>query len=278
MCLLCLMPVICPADTGAAGDLGTVVRVNEYVTLREMPKRKAAEIAKMPLNSTFVYLGETDDDFSYVSYQGQCGYALSEYLKQLPVEKGTPIEPDDVLKIRLNLFLTNFSARWFDSGAAFVFGEHRDREMVDFAVDMLFADSMEYGEWGDFNARVNGSRIPEMVARWFGVPSVNVTDTRYDYHEGFYYSDETGGRSNGGFVIVDRVELLENDRSRISFTVYGTGEDWKPEAVCTLSANRASAMYPDIVNRSGTAVIRMNGQTADETQWTLEYWIVKTNE
>lgn len=273
LCLLLLLPVFGAADTGKHGDIGIVSNVNEYVTLREVPRRKGMEVARIPLGGKVVYLSETEGDFSEVSYKGMTGYVLNEYLKRQEPEKGTAVTPDNAMTIKLNLFLTAFSEQGFARNAAFMLEECRDREMVDFAVDTLFSRNAESGEWGDYNSRTDGQEVPAIVDRYFGV-SVNLSDTRYHTREGYYYSQETGGRVSGGFAIIDWVERLENGLVRVTFTVYGAGEDWKPEAVCTLSPNRAESMYKDAVNQHGSAVINMNGTPENEENWKLTFYVL----
>ena len=113
LCLLLLLPVFGAADTGKHGDIGIVSNVNEYVTLREVPRRKGMEVARIPLGGKVVYLSETEGDFSEVSYKGMIGYVLNEYLKRQEPEKGTAVTPDNAMTIKLNLFLTAFSEQGF---------------------------------------------------------------------------------------------------------------------------------------------------------------------
>ena len=273
LCLLFLLPLSAAADTGNAGDIGIVSNVNEYVTLREIPKRKGMELERIPLGGKVVYLSEPEGDFSEVSYKGTIGYVLSEYLTRRMPENGTAFTPDNAMTIRLNLFLTAFTGQWFGGNGAFTLEEYRDRELVDFAVDTLFSRAAEAGEWGEYNTRIDGQEIPQIVDRYFGV-RVNIQDTRYHYSKGYYYSQETGGRSTGGFAIIDGAEKLENGLYRIAFTAYGAGEYWKPEAVCTLSPSRAESMYKDAHYRHGMAVINMNGSEENEADWKLISYIL----
>ena len=273
--LLLLTSAVSMADAGLAGEIGTVVNVNEYVTLRDVPKKRGAEVDRIPLGGIIVYLGEDEGDFSRVSYRGRYGYVMNAYLQRQPREKGTEVSPDTAMEIRLNLFLTAFSDVWFNGSAAFTLDAYRDRELVDFAVDTLFKSQLEYGPWGDYNARVDGSTVPDMVRRWFGVEYVNVSDTRYEYRNGYYYSDETGGRSTGGFTVVERVEMLSEGLYRVIFSTYGAGEGWKPEAVCALTPERAAAMYPGSLKHAGEAVVDFHGHPEDEQQWTVRFWFVQ---
>lgn len=273
--VLLLAAALCLADVGAAGETGVVSNVQEYVTLRSEPKKRGSEVERIPLGGMVVYLGETEGEFSSVSWHGQSGYVMDTYLKRQPREKGTAITPDSAMTIRLNLFLTAFSDAGFNSSAAFTMDAYRDRELVDFAVDTLFKTDMEYGEWGDSNARVNGRSVQDLVTRWFGAKNVNLSDTRYEYRDGYYYSYETGGWSTGGFAVVDRVEMLSESLYRVGFTTYGAGEVWKSEAVCALSPDRAAAMYPWSFNHSGEAIVDFHGHPEDEQQWTIRFWFVQ---
>ena len=99
LCLLLLLPVFCAADTGKHGDIGIVSNVNEYVTLREVPRRKGMEVARIPLGGKVVYLSETEGDFSEVSYKGMIGYVLNEYLKRQEPEKRIPVKSSHRLPV-----------------------------------------------------------------------------------------------------------------------------------------------------------------------------------
>ena len=274
--ILALLLMI-PCLALAAGEICEVVNVNEYVTLRELPQRKAKEVDRIPLGDLAVRLNGSEGEFTCLSYHGQVGYVLTQYLSVRPEERGEPIQMEDGTKIQMNLFLTEFSDEWFSWHAAFLLESCRDREMVDLAVDTLFGREMELGEYGEYNARVSGRTVQDMVRSWFGRESVNLSDTRYKYRDGYYYSEETGGRSTGGFVLTEEMQQLPDGRIRVLFSTYGAGASWKPEAVCTLSESSARAMYPYSSVWHGTALVDMHG-TQDRNQWTLSYWYLDSEE
>ena len=61
-------------------EICQVVHCNEFITLRTQPATDAAEICKIPLGADVNYLGNGENGFVRVSYDGKEGYALASYL------------------------------------------------------------------------------------------------------------------------------------------------------------------------------------------------------
>ena len=62
-----------------------VTNCREYISLRRMPSKSAAVLARIPLGATLdgIYYhdgGDTSGDFVYVKYNGQYGFVLWDYL------------------------------------------------------------------------------------------------------------------------------------------------------------------------------------------------------
>lgn len=57
-----------------------VVNCNESITLRPQPDVDSGEICQIPLGETVSYIGPASNGFYEISYMGQTGYSLAEYL------------------------------------------------------------------------------------------------------------------------------------------------------------------------------------------------------
>lgn len=147
-----------------------------------------------------------------------------------PVSQASVYDPIDLTgdqAAAANLFLSNFTetgVRELD-----VYGE--DLPLVDFAHDHLWFndhDAYEYGEYGaGNNCRVSDERIQEIVDKYFYDPRpVDLSQTRFDYIDGYYYHCETGGWTPNGFAHVISACQIEADTYFLSFLVFGDGEHW----------------------------------------------------
>lgn len=67
-------------DISENGSVLYVVNCRESITLRLNPSTKAAEITQIPLYAAVEFIDVAENDFYYVSYNGQHGYALASYL------------------------------------------------------------------------------------------------------------------------------------------------------------------------------------------------------
>ena len=57
-----------------------VVNCNEFITLRSQPDTSASELNRIPLGAQVDIIGASENGFAKVSYKGQTGYALANYL------------------------------------------------------------------------------------------------------------------------------------------------------------------------------------------------------
>ena len=69
-------------SSGGASYYSTcrVVNCNESITLRPQPDVDSGEICQIPLGETVSYIGPASNGFYEISYMGQTGYSLAEYL------------------------------------------------------------------------------------------------------------------------------------------------------------------------------------------------------
>lgn len=153
-----------------------------------------------------------------------------------------------------NLFLSNFTETGIDSCG----DSSEDRALVDFAHDHMWfnnADEFEYGDYfSENNCRVNDERIQSIIDRYFYDPyTVDLTQTRFDYRDGYYYHRETGGWINNGFAHVVGVYPIEENKYFVSFMIFGGGEAWD-RSVMSLTDEEVEAayLYP---NGYGSALI-----------------------
>ena len=55
-------------------------KCNEFINLRENPHTSSKSLAKIPVNAQFTLLGMVDEYFSWIDYNGQRGYVLTDYM------------------------------------------------------------------------------------------------------------------------------------------------------------------------------------------------------
>lgn len=58
-----------------------VVDCDEWISLRESPSTASARLATIPLGASVTYISNAGGGFYKISYNGQVGYALSQYLE-----------------------------------------------------------------------------------------------------------------------------------------------------------------------------------------------------
>lgn len=126
-----------------------------------------------------------------------------------------------------NLFLSNFT----ETGVKNLDAYGDDACLVDFAHDHLWFndnDSFEYGDYfGGNNCRVSDGRIQEIIDKYFYYPrQVELSQTRFDYADGYYYHCETGGWMPDGFAHAVSVCPIGDDMYFVSFMVFGGGYAW----------------------------------------------------
>ena len=165
-----------------------------------------------------------------------------------------PLELTNEQASAANLFLSNFTETGMDE----IENYGDDMALVDFAHDHLWFndyESYEYGEYGeDLNCRVSDDRIQEIVDKYFYDPRpVDLSQTRFDYKDGYYYHMETGGWSSDGFAHVVSLSPIGEDKYFVSFYIFGGGEAWKNDVMDdTLDEIEAAFHHP---NGYGSALI-----------------------
>ena len=157
------------------------------------------------------------------------------------------IELTEKERAAANLFLSNFTevgVRSLDTYGA-------DIDLVDFAHDHLWFndhDSFEYGEYAsDNNCRVSDERIQEIVDKYFyDSQPVDLSQTRFDYADGYYYHCETGGWTPCGFAYAVSAVQIEIDTYFVSFMIFGGGNYWDNSVLNdSLDEIKAVFSYPD---------------------------------
>lgn len=68
------------AFVSETGRTMQVVNCNESITLRKIPDTDGEEICQIPLGATVSFLGTAENGFYMISYNGQTGYSLADYL------------------------------------------------------------------------------------------------------------------------------------------------------------------------------------------------------
>ena len=68
------------SEDGYDGSTLYIAGCDVSITLRSEPSTSAAEISQIPVYSAVNYISSLDNGFSMVSYNGQTGYVLSDYL------------------------------------------------------------------------------------------------------------------------------------------------------------------------------------------------------
>lgn len=139
----------------------------------------------------------------------------------------SPIDVTEKQLAAANLFLSNFT----EVGVDHIESWYEDIDLVDFAHDHMWfndCDAFEYGEYfGDNNCRVSDGDIQRLVDKYFyDAPDVDLSQTRFDYKDGYYYHCETGGWISCGFAHTVSICPLGDDAYFISFMIFGGGYAW----------------------------------------------------
>ena len=164
-----------------------------------------------------------------------------------------PLELTKEQSAAANLFLSNFTEIGADQ-----IEPYRDMDLVDFAHDHMWFndyDSFEYGEYGDdLNCRVSDDRIQQIIDKYFYDPrTVDLSQTRFDYKDGYYYHTETGGWMSDGFAHVVSLCPIGEDKYFVSFYIFGGGDFWENDVLDdTLDEIEAKFHHP---NGYGSALI-----------------------
>lgn len=144
-----------------------------------------------------------------------------------------PMDFTDKQAAAANLFLSNFTEVGVQNLSSFP----DDMDLVDFAHDHMWFndhDAFEYGEYfGDNNCRVADDRIQEIVDKYFYYrpKRVELSETRFDYRDGYYYHCETGGWINDGFAHVISICPAGDDMYYVSFYIFAGGNYWENDVM-----------------------------------------------
>lgn len=288
--VLCLILVLMLAmgaamaeQTVLIGDVMEVVKCKEFITLREEPSTKAAELDRVPLGELVRVLGTYDEKFTRVLYGGQAGYVLTEYLGDLPrtaIAYGdVNVEEGSEEYYNVNLFLSNFTEQYFMSPAGyFRTDDATDGDLVQFAIEHIWfnrQDDLEWGDWGNgsYNVRLSDESIPAVCEKYFGRVPENLSPLYPDYFGGYYYWTETGGHVPGGFAQMRYIERVGANQYRVTFTVHGVYGDWD-ESVFAMTSEELYTQHPEYTGSYrpiGSAVFTAK-DLSDRSTWKLD-WI-----
>jgi len=280
LCMLLLAGTALAAPMILIGDYMEVVKCKEFITLREEPSTKAAELDRVPLGAVVRTLGEYGEDFQRVMYGGQAGYVLSEYLR--PVQEAgyqwvyALPEPGSEEYINVNRFLTAFTEQGFLSpygyfDAAVV----SDQEMVQFAIEHIWYNNpelIEWGEWDAANVRLDAEHVPAVCEQFFGRKPEQMLALFADYFDGYYYWTETGGHVPLGFALMHYFERVGEEQYRVTFTVHGMGGAWDDDVYAMDAAGLAEA-HPEHMGKyqpRGSAVFTAP-DIYDMTTWEIDW-------
>ena len=173
----------------------------------------------------------------------------------------------------LNLFLSNFT----EVGVGEISPFSPDQVLVDFAHDHLWCnrhDDFEFGEYFDgYNCRVADTDIQSVIDDYFyDAPQVDLRQTRLTYRDGYYYHQETGGWSSGGFALSASACALGDGKWLVSFLVFGACEIWDNNEL-GLSFAEAIDKYGDPCSQ-GAAVIYATDLADRSTYKMVSYTLV----
>ncbi len=278
LCLL-ILSILPSSAEDVFGNEYRVVKCNEYITLRETASTKAAALDRVPLGATVTALSEAINGFMLVNYNGKMGYVLERYLEQMPVISGTPIALTPAQHANMNLFLSNFTESCLSYVTEGVFDVQStpDKMLVEFAVDHLWFNSHETKiEWGEYfngnNVRVHRKYVPEILDQYFGKAVTDYAPYYVDFVEPYYYWQETGGHTSGGFACTDQVQYLGGDRYFVSFVILASGEMWETEDT-QLTLPEARAKFPGYSRRAYAIVYTPN--LNDHTTFRLTRYVTE---
>ena len=287
--LVCLL-ILALAGASALAEtdiqIGTWLRVvncQEYITLREEPDTKATALDRIPLGAEAISLDGRENGFVRVTWNGQKGWALERYLKS-DSEYGAPVEPTRDQRYNLNLFLSNFTEAgfcWNEGG--YDESSANAAQLTEFALEHCWFNRQDALDWGDYfdynNVRLSEDQISPVIRKYFGLSMKASHKLTYtDYRDGWYYWQETGGHTSGGFACARVVERLDGRRYRVWFGIYGAGESWDNDA-CYYTPEQALRAYTryDGSDRVpfGCAVIDTGDSGLnDRSDWTMERYAV----
>ena len=261
------------------GDRLEVIKCKEWITLREDPSKKADSLEQMPLGADDLVLLDWDHgDFARLSYDGEVGYALKEYLAVAENFGGEEIAIDEEVRFNINVFLSNFSEQGFAVREGSYLSENADAgDVLDFAINHIwfnkqkFLEWNEEGEWGEYNVRVSAAKVSPTAEKYLNKQVEKGASRNFDLDGNYYYWTETGGHVADGFVCHDSVNALDENRISVYFRVYGAGDAWDNDD-CYLTPEEVQQKY--WCSHVGHAVIYTGGDLYDRDEWHLERYAV----
>ena len=173
-----------------------------------------------------------------------------------------------------NLFLSNFT----ETGVCNVGWKSPDIDLVDFAHDHMWFNSRDRFEFGEYfngnNCRVSDEKIQEVIDKYFWDPwQVDLSETRYDYRDGYYYGCETGGFTPMGFAHVVSVvpcDTYGEPAYLMTFLVYGIGDGWD-SSVYSMTQDAIEAEYADFAPGCGSALVSASDLSDRSTYRMMSY-------
>jgi len=155
-----------------------------------------------------------------------------------------PMNPTPKQLAAANLFLSNFT----EVGIEYISSWPDDMVLVDFAHDHIWFNDQDEYEYGEYfagnNCRVSDDGIQRIINNYFYyAPQVDLSQTRFDYRNGYYYHCETGGSVNCGFAHTLDIVPCGDNFYYISFLIFGGGNYWKNSVM--------SASIEDIIAEFG---------------------------
>ena len=267
MSLVLLPCTTCFAETGfPTGSHVKVVNCEEFISLRETPSADGAVLARIPRGAYLPFICDDDenDDYAYVSYEGESGYVRSEFLSLTEDFSGDEVDLTGDARRIVNIFLSKFSEQYFVFSTGF-FDRDVDYngDMTNFAVNYCWfhnKDAIDFSDdededypWYGDNTRVSADYIPDITDRYFDREPDDLTNSIFDYRDGYYYWQETGGNTRGGHACLYDIEYFGNDMYSVRFKVASADSDWSDDE-CSMTLDEAEDDY-DLVSGDGFALI-----------------------
>lgn len=142
-----------------------------------------------------------------------------------------PFELTDGQRAAANLFLSNFTETGIKN-----YDAYEDIFLTDFAIDHMWfngRDAFELGEYmGGYNYRVADDNIQSVLEEYFYYPrEADLSQTRFDYSDGYYYFCDTGGTLPCGFAYTVSACQIEEGKYFVAFMVFGGGDAWENDVM-----------------------------------------------
>lgn len=206
-----------------------------------------------------------------------CALVLALALTCLATASADGMRLSSKQRYNFNLFLSNFTEQGFClSEDEYYDDSDWDANMLtNFAIDHCWFNRQNRLEWGDYfggnNVRLPEGQIAPIVWKYFGLqisPSHNLDYV--DYHNGYYYWQETGGHTNDGFACLTSVSHWDYDMYYVTFEVFGMGENWDND-VCYYTTDEAQRRYPreSWEQLHGYAIVATEGNLDSRDEWSL---------